>query len=97
MMRRWRRGAVVVMALCLAGAALAADIVGTGVIKAVDTRAGALVIAHEAIPALGWPAMTMPFKVTDPKLLAKAPTGRKVQFTLAGGDEPRISALKILE
>ena len=95
-MRRMRKMLVAAVAVALAGAALAADVVGTGVVKAVDARAGALVIAHDPIPALGWPAMTMPFKVTDAKLLGQAVVGKKVQFTLAGGNEPRISALKVL-
>ncbi len=86
-----------VAALGLAGAALAADVVGTGVVKAIDTRAGALVIAHDPIPALGWPAMTMPIKVTDPKLLGQAAVGAKVQFVLADGKEPKISALKVVD
>ena len=68
-----------------------------GVVKAVDTRAGALVIAHDPIPALGWPAMTMPIKVTDPKLLGQAAVGAKVQFVLADGKEPKISALKVVD
>lgn len=85
-----------VLAVGLSGAALAADVVGTGTVKAVDAKAGAFVIAHDPIPALGWPAMTMPFKVTDPKLLEQAAVGKKVQFKLTGGDEPKISAVKVL-
>ena len=85
-----------VLAAGLAGAALAADVVGSGTVKAVDARAGAFVIAHDAIPALGWPAMTMPFKVTDAKLLGQAAVGQKVQFTLTGGSEQKISALKVV-
>ena len=95
-MKCMRKVLVAAVAVALAGAALAADIVGTGVVKAGDARAGALVIAHDPIPALGWPAMTMPFKVTDPKLLGQAVVGKKVQFTLVGGNEPRISALNML-
>jgi len=58
----------------------AADAVG--VVKSVDTRKAAVTIAHEAIPALGWPAMTMSFKVADPALLKGVSAGQKVDFQL---------------
>ena len=32
---------------------------GAGVVTAVDTAAGTVTINHEAIPAVGWPAMTI--------------------------------------
>ncbi|MCC7463106.1 MAG: copper-binding protein [Gammaproteobacteria bacterium] len=96
MMNRMHRLWVAAVALGLAGAALAADVIGTGVVKAVDARAGALVIAHDPIPALGWPAMTMPFKVSDPKLLDPAVAGKKVRFTLPEGGAALISALTVL-
>jgi Cu(I)/Ag(I) efflux system protein CusF len=39
---------------------------GEGVIKAVDIKAGTVVIAHGPIPALKWPAMTMKFRSSPP-------------------------------
>ncbi|HEV2679175.1 MAG TPA: copper-binding protein, partial [Rhodanobacter sp.] len=39
-------------------------------------------LQHEAIAAIGWPAMTMPFKVASPELLKDAKVGDKVRFTL---------------
>lgn len=74
----------------------AAAVQGTGIVKAVDARAGSVTIAHDAIKSLKWPAMTMPFKVTHPALLEQLPAGAKVQFTLVSGKDPRISALQIL-
>lgn len=74
-------GAVAVLALGLAGAAVAADVQGTGLVKAVDAKAGTVTISHEPIKALGWPAMTMPFKVAAPELLTRVKLGDKVQFT----------------
>ena len=89
--------AVAVLALGLAGVAAAADVQGTGVVKAVDAKAGTVTISHEPIKALGWPAMTMPFKVASPALLEKVAVGRKVQFTLAGAGDPKIMSLKVVE
>jgi Cu(I)/Ag(I) efflux system protein CusF len=59
-----------------------ADVRGAGVIKAVDIAKGTITLQHEAITSIGWPAMTMPFKVASPELLTRAKVGDKVQFTL---------------
>lgn len=37
----------------------------TGVVKAIDLKNKKITIAHEAIPAIGWPAMTMRFTFTQ--------------------------------
>ncbi|WP_027484254.1 copper-binding protein [Rhodanobacter sp. OR87] len=58
-----------------------ADVQGVGVVKAVDTVKGIITLQHEAIAAIGWPAMTMPFKVAAPELLTRVKLGDKVQFT----------------
>ena len=59
-----------------------ADAQGTGVVKAIDATKGTLTLQHEAIASIGWPAMTMPFKVASPELLKHVKVGDKVQFTL---------------
>ena len=53
---------------------------GTGVIKAIDTKAGTLTIQHGPIPAVSWPAMTMTFKATPPALLAGLKVGETIGF-----------------
>jgi Cu/Ag efflux protein CusF len=60
----------------------AADRIHTtrGVIDIVDRNGKKLTITHEAIPALGWPAMTMRFGLEDPSLLKDAQPGDKVRF-----------------
>lgn len=52
-----------------------------GVIKGIDLKQGTITLQHQAIPAIGWPAMTMPFHAT-PDVLKQAKVGDKVQFTL---------------
>lgn len=65
----------------------AAGVKGTGVVKAVNTKAGTVKIHHAPIPALKWPAMTMDFKA-PPAVLAAAKVGQSVTFTLnAAGDQ----------
>lgn len=55
---------------------------GTGVLKRVDAAAGVVNIAHEAIAALKWPAMTMDFKVADKRALSALQAGQPVSFGL---------------
>ena len=59
-----------------------ADAQGMGMVKAIDTAKGTITLQHEAIAAIGWPAMTMPFKVASPDLLKQVKVGDKVRFTL---------------
>jgi Cu(I)/Ag(I) efflux system protein CusF len=53
---------------------------GTGVVKSVDPAKPAVTLAHDPIPSLRWPAMTMGFAVKDKALLAKLKPGAKVEF-----------------
>ena len=55
---------------------------GSGKITALDAAGGKITIAHGAIAAVGWPAMTMGFKV-DPKLLGGISVGDHVDFALS--------------
>jgi Cu(I)/Ag(I) efflux system protein CusF len=64
-----------------AAAPAAGAIKGTGVVKAVNAKAGTVKIHHAPIAALKWPAMTMDFKAS-PQVLAAAKTGKSVTFTL---------------
>ena len=67
-------------------AVLAADDVpGRGVVKKVDAAAGVVKLAHEPIPAIKWPAMTMDFKARDAKLLTGLKPEQKVDFGLVKG------------
>lgn len=59
-----------------------ADAQGVGVVKAIDATKGTITLQHEAIKAIGWPAMTMTFKVASPDLLRGVKVGDKVQFGL---------------
>jgi len=60
---------------------------GVGVIKAIDPKQGTITLDHQPIKELNWPAMTMAFKVADPKLLAGRTVGEKVNFGWKGDDK----------
>ena len=53
----------------------------TGRIQTIDHAAGTVKIAHQAVPSLNWPAMTMGFKVQDESALAGLKEGEEVEFT----------------
>lgn len=60
---------------------------GRGTIVSVDPANSLLAIRHEAIPELGWPAMTMTFKVPQPSMLRGFSRGARVEFQV--GAQPQ--------
>lgn len=48
------------------------------VVKEIDTANGKVMLAHQAVKSLNWPAMTMGFKVMDNDLLPKLSVGTRV-------------------
>lgn len=59
----------------------------TGTLNAIDRDAGTVNISHGAVATANWPAMTMSFKLADPKAAADLLPGQRVdfQFTIEGG------------
>lgn len=51
-----------------------------GEVVSVEVAQGSVTIEHEAVPALKWPAMTMPFSVPDKALLSQLRPGARVEF-----------------
>ena len=69
---------------------------GVGVVRAIDTRNNRITIAHEPIPALGWPSMTMAFPLHSADLLTGVAVGNRVNFTLVNHNgQPMVSALAV--
>ena len=69
---------------------------GAGVITAIDAKAGTITIKHGAIPAVGWPAMTMTFKATPPTLLRGVRVGQAVGFDVrTRGMDAEITSLRV--
>lgn len=54
---------------------------GTGTVTAIDAAAGKITLDHEAIAAVGWPAMKMGFSA-KPDVLTGIAVGDKVDFDL---------------
>jgi Cu(I)/Ag(I) efflux system periplasmic protein CusF len=60
---------------------------------AIDAKAASVTLAHEAIPAPKWPAMTMAFKVSDPAPLKGPAVGTRVGFQVQGKTSVGLKAL----
>jgi len=70
---------------------------GDGVVKAVNVKAGTVVIAHGPIAALKWPAMTMKFKVESAAVLNGVAVGKTVHFWLKNIDgKPVVSRIHVM-
>ena len=54
-----------------------------GEVRKVDKEAGKVTLRHGPIESLGMPAMTMVFRVADPKMLDQVKEGEKVRFYAA--------------
>lgn len=74
-------------------------VMGMGTVKAVMAEARKLTLAHEPIEALGWPAMTMDFALTDAASLEGVVPGARIHFTLVRGDDEvyRIDSIHVLD
>jgi Cu(I)/Ag(I) efflux system protein CusF len=66
------------------GAAVAQEspVSATGVVQQVKPDEGKVKINHDPIPSLGWPKMTMTFRVKDKALLEGVAAGDKVRFEM---------------
>ncbi len=53
--------------------------------KIEQITAKSVTLSHDAVPAIGWPAMTMTFQLSDPKIARGLKTGDRVRF---GFDRP---------
>lgn len=60
----------------------------SGTVKKADPTKGVISFAHDPIPTLGWPAMTMNFSVKDKALFSKLAVGKRVniEFQQQGSD-----------
>ena len=59
-----------------------AGITGTGVVQGIDKANGKVKLTHDPIAALGWPKMTMFFRLKDSALADQVKEGDKVEFSL---------------
>lgn len=69
----------------------------SGTVKAIDTEKNMVTLAHGAVPALHWPAMTMGFSATAEQL-AGLKVGDRVEFEFrAEGMEATIASIQAVK
>ena len=75
-----------------AGGAATAPYRTTGVVTQIE--AGRITLDHAPVPALKWPAMSMPFTLADPALARGLKPGQSVDFSFdKQGEDYRITAI----
>ena len=66
-----------------------------GEVIELDQAAGKVKLKHQAVPALGWPGMTMFFPVADKAQLARLKVGDRVAFRFVqAADGPLITQIE---
>jgi Cu(I)/Ag(I) efflux system membrane fusion protein len=68
---------------------------GTGKVIAIDADASEITLAHDPIPEIGWPSMTMDFKVLEPAQLQHLHAGDAVDFDLKGNADDEYAITRI--
>lgn len=66
-----------------------------GVVKSIDKENGRVKIAHEPVPSLEWPSMTMGFGVANEALFEKLQFGDKVKFAFVKGEDGKFEITKV--
>ncbi|MDR3411429.1 MAG: copper-binding protein [Formivibrio sp.] len=97
-MKTWLRASLLSTALFASAYVAAAPMQaaqGIGAIKAIDAQATTVTLQHEAIPALNWPGMTMPFNLAKPALAKGLAVGQKVKFDVEMDSNHQISITAI--
>jgi Cu/Ag efflux protein CusF len=71
----------------------------SGVVQDVDRAARVATIAHEPVPSLKWPAMTMQFSVGDAALFDRLPRGGRIalEFVAEGGGHRIVNAIPLAQ
>jgi Cu/Ag efflux protein CusF len=80
-------------------AAAATEYMAVGTLNSVNATAGTVNISHNPVPAAGWPAMTMDFKVAEPGAVANLKPGDRVDihFTIESGMNATITYIAPIE
>lgn len=99
-MKHWLKAAILSSALATSAYVVAAPQTaqGTGVVKAIDAQSNSVTLQHDAIPAVKWSAMTMPFPLAKPELAKSLAVGQKVKFDLeVDGSKYRITSISAIK
>lgn len=70
-----------------------------GTVNSVDQVAGTVNISHGSVASANWPAMTMSFKLANPRSASSIEPGQRVdfKFTIAGGMDATVTEITRVE
>lgn len=83
------------MSMPVAKSGKAKAILGLGKVTDIDPKSGDITLAHDPIPELGWPSMTMGFVVQNVSQLKGLNKGDQVKFELMATDEEQYQISRI--
>jgi Cu/Ag efflux protein CusF len=86
-------------AVAAATAAAPTEYMAVGTFNSANPAAGTVNISHAPVPAAGWPAMTMDFKLPQPGTVAGLEPGTRVDihFTVEDGMNATITHIEPIE
>lgn len=80
-------------------AAAPSEYMAVGTLNSINAAAGTVNVSHGAVPAAGWPAMTMDFKLAQNADVANLKPGDRVDihFTIEDGMNATITHIAAIE
>ncbi len=64
-----------------------------GVVNSIDRAAGTINVSHEPVESLGWPSMTMQFRLVDTDTANGVEPGQQIEFHFTTDDGGTITAI----
>jgi Cu(I)/Ag(I) efflux system membrane fusion protein len=68
---------------------------GTGTVKAADAERRMITMSHDPIEALGWPGMTMDFRIAEDIDFARLQPGQNITFRISKADDGVYSVVEL--
>ena len=69
----------------------------TGTLNSINEAEGTVNISHGPVDAIGWPAMTMDFRLADPESIAVLSPGQEIDFSFNTKDGATVTNAKPLD
>jgi Cu(I)/Ag(I) efflux system protein CusF len=66
----------------------------TGTFNSVNEAEGTVNISHGPVDAVGWPAMTMDFRLADPQSVAVLAPGQEIEFSFNTQDGATVTRVE---
>ena len=68
--------------------------VALGTVNSIDRAAGTINVSHEPVESLGWPSMTMQFRLADTDAASAVEPGQQIEFRFTTEEGGTITAIE---